>query len=1043
MTRLMDALLTYGVQPEQVKMLQPALLTEEEKLEYQDLLGKGGEVEAVVEYDKRPILYVVRQASLTRQQDPQQLKRLLLELACRGGTTYLALVTPGMLKLYPCLLHEDVTSVEALTIAEHPESSASFFQNLVQGAIPLDFGEYKGKDVHHVLLSAIRSVSENLERSAAFKGKQDEERFLDVLALTGRALFARFLADRDILTAQTFSLLETVGADDLLSTPEWAAQTFDWMDQTFNGDLLPLPVPREQYLSYFQAIDADDRMALGRLSQIMRHSDSLATPLWNFVNFKHVPVGLLSEVYEEFAHRKFKKESKAKSVHYTPRHLAEIAVTQALAGLEPEQVAGAKMLDPAVGAGVFLVIGFKKLALAHWRATGERPTTQEIRSILYGQLRGLDVNRPALLLAALSLYLTAIELDPQPLPPEKLKFDDKLLGTVLFHIEDEDNLGSLGAGADEHMGYADIVLGNPPWTSVTKKKKEFKKNANTLAKRVIGERFPELKRVKYENPDYVPDLPFMWRSMEFCKPGGLIALIMHGRLLFRDSEARTALFASLQVTGIINGALLSDSTIVWPNVTVPFMILFARNQVPDEGDFFHFVTPFEEPDLHRQGRLRIDPFQSVSVSFAMLNESPTILKTLTRGTTLDTQVVSKLMQLTKDDSEEQEEGVTKSRGKDKKSQKGRALGLGDYWKDLGLHCGAGFMDTGADKEVDEDDDGGKDERRDCAPIRALGGYILPTLPHRGFQISPKSDGLEKFAKAKLHRQRSPEIYKTPLVLVSEAPGKDRSSPKARLALGREPIIYTESFTGFSCHGHPTPELLAKYVFIVMNSSLPRYYQLMTSTKFGVERRAIAVKDVTSFPIIRLEHLSTELLRRVAGLADTIISENSADWNEIDKLVFEIYGLTPLDCEVIYESLEMASPWKYEDEVASKKPDTGMMEAFAGRVQKILAGLTEDDGLKVEVMPPPDDQDAWRFLEIRPQGVSPETSKLPDLMKNVTKALADEEGASVIVAPHGPNCITFAMLAQARYWTQSRARLMSHEIIKSWDELDKVGQRVEA
>lgn len=1042
MTRLADALLTYGVQPEQVKVLQPSLLTEEEKLEYQDLLGKSGEVEAVVEYDKRPILYVVRQTPLTKQQDPQQLKRLLLELACRGGTTYLALLTPGMLKLYPCLLHADVTSVEAVTIAEHPESSASFFQNLVQGAIPLDFGEYKGRDVHHVLLNAIRSVSDNLERSRAFRGQQDEERFLAVLALTGRALFARFLADRDILTAHTFPLLETVGASDLLSKPEWAAQTFDWMDQTFNGDLLPLPVPREQYLTYFRNIDAADRMALVRLSQIMRHSDSLATPLWNFVNFKYVPVGLLSEVYEEFAHRKFKKESKARSVHYTPRHLAEIAVTQALAGLEPEQVAGAKMLDPAVGAGVFLVIGFKKLALAHWKATGERPTTQEIRSILYGQLKGLDVNRPALLLAALSLYLTAIELDPDPLPPEKLKFDDTLLGKVLFHIEDEDGFGSLGVGADEHVGYADIVLGNPPWTSVTKKKKEFKRNANSLARRVIGSRFPELEKVKYENPDYVPDLPFMWRSMEFCKPGGLIALIMHGRLLFRNSEARTALFASLQVTGIINGALLSDSTIVWPNVTVPFMILFARNQAPDDGDFFHFVTPFEEPDLHRQGRLRIDPFQSVSVSFSMLKETPTILKTLTRGTTLDTQIISKLLKLTTGDGEKFSEFAENSQYKGKNLHKRRALELGTYWKELGLYCGAGFMDTGADKEDDEEDNG-KGERRDCGPIRALGGYTLLTLPHRGFHISPHGDGLEKFAKEKLHRQRSPEIYKTPLVLVSEAPGRDRSSPKARIALGVEPIIYTESFTGFSCHGHPRSELLAKYVFIIMNSSLPRYYQLMTSTKFGVERRAIAVKDVTSFPIIRMEFLSEDLLNRIDILADSIISDDCADWSELDKLVFEIYGLTPLDCEVIYESLEMSSPWKFEDEVASKSPDPEMIRAFANRVQKILVGLTEEDGLKVEVMPPPDDRDAWRFLEIRSQGSPIESSSMPDLMKNVTKALADEEGASVIVAPHGPNSVTFAMLAQARYWTQSRARLISHEIIKSWDELDKVGRRVQA
>src|SRR5208337_1849683 len=82
----------------------------------------------------------------------------------------------------------------------------------------------------------------------------------------------------------------------------------------------------------------------------------------------------------------------------------------------------ARVLDPACGAGVFLVLAFRRLYQERWKATGQRPPRPVIRKILNHQLRGFDINESALRLSALSLYLTAIELDPKPTPPDALKF---------------------------------------------------------------------------------------------------------------------------------------------------------------------------------------------------------------------------------------------------------------------------------------------------------------------------------------------------------------------------------------------------------------------------------------------------------------------------------------------------------------------------------------------------------------------------------------------------------------------------------------------
>lgn len=103
---------------------------------------------------------------------------------------------------------------------------------------------------------------------------------------------------------------------------------------------------------------------------------------------------------------------------------------------------------------------------------GKRPDTKTIQSILYSQLCGFDVSESALRLAALSLYITAIELNGTPRPPKSLRFPKPLQGVVLHNLRRTEEreakgfvLGSLRLDFPKDFNCRfDMVIGNPPWS---------------------------------------------------------------------------------------------------------------------------------------------------------------------------------------------------------------------------------------------------------------------------------------------------------------------------------------------------------------------------------------------------------------------------------------------------------------------------------------------------------------------------------------------------------------------------------------------------
>jgi len=995
-------------------------------LDYLDLVTspRSGELlpDGVAESQGKPLLFYINASKLAASAEEQsgEIERLRRRtLACRGQRAYLAVVRQGQLDVRPVSLDEKTPKWE------HYESGTgkaiTFFSRLA-------LGEYDGKGEPRHADYAFEGMFELLKQAGEqLAGPQGLEKN-DVLSLIGRALFFRFLVDRQVVTEERDRSRIAPRASDLYAcfdSAENAAATTRWLDETFNGDFLPLS--RGGSKAFFREIGTRTGGDVFRhLRAILRGyqaagGSTYQIPLslnWSDFDFAHVPVGLLSQVYEAFCWQWEPQTAGATSVYYTPRNIAATLVDEVFDNLPDAHKA--RVLDPACGGGVFCVLAFRRLYRALWEATGRRPGTRAIRRILNRQLTGFDISESAIRLTALSLYLTAIELDPNPIPPEKLGFDP-LRDQVLFNLRrakvDPKHgpvIGCLGDHVPARFHHHfDIVLSNPPWTGLPKtvgsKKDEEKKKEETrlaalaadftkVSQKVIKRQSEEELAAAYHNPDKAPDLPILWKSTEWCKPDGRIAMALPARILLKQQgvpkQARDTLFQLVEVTGIINCCNLTD-THVWANMNQPFMLLFARNRRPKAGHTIQFISPQCDVALNKRGQMWIDSKSALPVDVETTFEEPWLWKSLAVGTALDLEVIRKL-------------------------KASNAVRLGKYWgkKGLDLPSSPGYILSPGNTQ-------------NPAPFLSE----VPNLEFTdtfGFAVDP--DVLLPFGRNEAHRPRSQEVYRAPLVLVKESPGIDREEGWSLLSLSD--VAYSGSFYGYSTAGHPESELLARYFHLFTHSIIWSHYALLTSPKFGVERRKFYKGVLDACPIVPLASLSNGLKRTVKRLSAQLIDDTcrkSGVFSEIDTFFGTLYGLDQLDLEVVRDTLEVSLPYAKSRERACQVASAREQRTFKDRLARLLRPFFRAVGQEpvVELERPPDP----RLRETVPFGVlaiGKRGQKLPEaggFFRESVVPLAIETGQTLILQESREGLLV-AILNQYRYWTPSRARLLAAEILRN-------------
>jgi hypothetical protein len=969
-------------------------------------------VESVYEWQEMPLAFLVDGTRLN--EDRNCLRRIRRKLAMRGDAPYLGVVYPGRLDVYRIALDtHPLSKVMVDTGVAEDERRLTFARlgNLRPSAKINDKTWITG-----ILLKLLDQALSALKDIHKLSGD-------DAISLVGRALFMRFLADRDLLPP-IHMIAGGIGGHDelglqahqLFDSPELVRVSCDWLDKTFNGDLLPLSG------GLFAALPPQ---ACNVLGNIMRRAEGGQLLLgwqegWNDLDFSHIPVGVLSQAYELYLRKHSPDKQQREGGFYTPHPIASLMVSAAFRRLNAEDAsASAKILDPAAGAGVFLLTAFRELVAARWRRDGHRPDTATLRDILYNQIRGFDINEEALRFCALGLYLLSIELDPEPMPVDKLHFY-KLRDAVLHRPIDtaegaapeEKQLGSLGTqvGA-EHDGQYDLVIGNPPWASATGLQdwKHLLGEVHEIAKTRLGNDTPSPLL-----PNEVLDLPFVWRAMRWAKPGGQIVFALHARLLFQRGDsmplARSSILEALDVTSIINGAEIRK-TKVWPNVNAPFCLLFAVNRPAHAASGFRMITPRYEKDFNNAGVFRVDPANACVVRPQDVRERPETLKILFRGSEADLSLFDMM-------------------------SKGRFKTLREYWDTLGdggLFDGNGYQDLRDSTPKKKDGTRGDD---------ASELHGLPHVYHKeSLSLVIDTTLLPVFQAPSLHRKRQREIFCAPLLLIHQSP--PAGTQRIQLYVCEKDVVYNSSWYGFSAKGISNAKKFIHYLALILGSRVAIWIALITSGKFGFEREVIEKSTMEQILIPPFEDLKPARVQESEKLFMRLARHGERAWPEIDAWVAKLYGLNERDLTVINDTLNFNLPYAANQERAQEPPSPDQIKTYCATLEKELFNFAQRFQCTVHVTPVNElHTSPWKALRVAIRrndrlGINMGTS--PDI--SALTAMADRMSATEVILEDSPHGLIVILLAQARHWSETQARLVAQHII--WQRPDAFREHAQA
>ena len=311
--------------------------------------------------------------------------------------------------------------------------------------------------------------------------------------------------------------------------------------------------------------------------------------------WQELPIEAFGQLYESLlgarpsdSQRNLRKRTGS---YYTPESLTLIVVERALAALSEARGPKAleqplKILDPALGAGAFLVQAARETA----RRSG-RPLTQVVQHELYG----VDISPLAVAVAEASLWLLADVPDLElSAAGAQLHEGDALCGSGAARA-----LGRRGIDFDAVLGSPngfDLVLGNPPWVA-------FAGRATQPLPPAVREHYRE-SFVAFRG---YPTLHALFVELSArLAPRGVVALLIPSPLA--DLEGYRPVRRVLSSTHQVCEPLLELGQDAFASVTQPcFALVAAPRQLPEPDPGRCFVLSERKNAAARAAELRTPP----------------------------------------------------------------------------------------------------------------------------------------------------------------------------------------------------------------------------------------------------------------------------------------------------------------------------------------------------------------------------------------------------------------------------------------------------
>ena len=670
--------------------------------------------------------------------------------------------------------------------------------------------------------------------------------------LIGRSIFTQYLIDREIVTRKR--LERDYGHSNLagiLRDRRATKRLFDWLRQTFNGDMFPsedAPLPDtchlEQVADFLDAVDP----ATGQLS------------LFPY-QFDVIPVELISSVYEQFAQptqssgktafenqpgRASKGAGSETDVFYTRLSLVSLVLDETMDGLTGNET----VLDLSCGSGVFLVEALRRLVAL--RSGAVAPTRKTIRTTLHQQICGVDISEAAVRIAAFSLYLAALELDPNPRPPHALKFKP-LIGKTLIASDawriDQTSCRHTALTEQGELRKFDVIVGNPPWSYPGKKVRAERRHAN--------------KTNEIRSPRGV-SLDFVNQARKFASNETRFGLVLSAVPFFSQSQTGLAvsyeLIERLSPVTLVN--LSHHSNWLFPRGNLPAVVLIAKRQQANQFDITAVQVPWS-PSGARTQTFEIARDDVTTLSLSDWQEKPELLKATFFGSQRDLALLDRLT----------------SRYSPLDHQLDRLSAK--------LRAGLKFGNRSRDS-------------------RFLHG--LPWLTKNDIQPFSVPRDLPSFADERAQRPRTLSNYRKPLLLVREFL---KSEGRLVTAVSNRDLVFSDAFFGAAL---PTARPAAAYMLAaILSSSLASWFFLMTGSTFGLWMQRVLLRDIERMPVPDIDmSLDSKCGQRLSGLAQKLRQAPSASgfWKELDEAVFDLYSLDASERVVARDGL-LRAKWQWE------------------------------------------------------------------------------------------------------------------------------------
>ncbi len=691
-------------------------------------------------------------------------------------------------------------------------------------------------------------VEDNLARSAA-------------QALIGRVIFTQYLIDREIVSATRLKRLCGHSAlPPILRDRTATGQLFGWLSQTFNGDMFPpSSVKNTPAVSH-----------LVRVADFLDAVDPESGQQSFFpYQFDVIPIELISSIYEQFAHAEPRVDARRSieavrnGVHYTRLSLVSLVLDEVMDGLTGKE----SVLDLTCGSGVFLVEALRRLV--HLRADGQPLTRDLIRSTLYEQVYGVDISEAAVRVTAFSLYLAALELDPDPQPPHSLKFRPLIGKTLLIGdartVEQSDE-GKAVLTTQTGLKQFDLIVGNPPWS--------FKGQTGTEARRktrVTG--IPAQPRGE--------GLDFVLCAAEFSHEKTRFGVILSAMPFF--SRSGTGMAAAQHVMRLLAPITLVNlsnlCSWLFATATMPAVVLFARHR-PQPSDQVTVVQIPWTASGARTHSFEVSPSDIIKLPMRDIEARPMKLKAAAIGRRRDVALLDSL------------------------ASSHPTLGTQFASLDTELHVG---LIRGLPAN----------QTRDARELKGL--ELLQADDIEPFRIPNE---LPPFKLSKAQWPRSRDIYRAPILIVKETLS---AGPRAIVAVADRDLVFTNAYFGASmpvAH-RQSAHLLAA----ILSSSLASWFFLMAASEFGIWKRRLLRHDVALIPTPDLKPaVKSEAGKRLLQVEKRIQQQAATeeDWRALDEAVFDLYDLDETDRVVVRDGLFRAS-WQWqagrESSVASANAHT--------------------------------------------------------------------------------------------------------------------------